>query len=241
MQPDELRLQTAMARALLLPVLLLTPLECESSGTVRAEGPEPDVIEQRSRALLLNHIAHSWPKCETGAHWGQGSACWEVHFFCIMANAFPNATAPGAAIATSSATRAHGTNLSFANSEIRRLIRDQVPANGAVGIPFYSVVPLGLRLYFRAAPSLLEPATRRALEDLALRWLSYRSFAARGLGSVQSIDGSENHDMLRKASYLLSAQVLVTCGRGGERIPSDNKTAAAHLAAWESFFVRYFR
>ena len=238
-----------MARALLLPILLLgTPLECESSGTGSwSASPqrlpaEPDVTEQRSRALLLNHIAHSWPKCETGAHWGQGSACWEVHFFCIMANAFPNATAPGAAIATSNATRTHGTNLSFANSEIRRLVQDQVPANGAVGIPYYSVVPLGLRLYFRAAPSsLLEPATRQALEDLAMRWLSYRSFAARGLGSVQSIDGSENHDMLRKASYLLAAQVLVTCGRGGERIPSDNQTAAAHLAAWESFFVRYFR
>ena len=47
--------------------------------------------------------------------------------------------------------------------------------------------------------------------------------------------------MLRKASYLLAAQVLVTCGRGGERIPSDKQTAAEHLAAWESYFVRYFR
>ena len=138
--------QAAM-RALLLAFLLLAP--------ARAAG---DVTEQRSHALVLNHIAHSWPKCETGAHWGEGSACWMLHFYSIMADEFPNATL----IATSNATRTHGTNLSFANSEIRRLIQDQVPANGAVGIPYYSAVPLALRLYFRAAPSRLEPATRRA-------------------------------------------------------------------------------
>ena len=107
---------------------------------------------------------------------------------------------------------------------------------------YYSAVPLALRLYFMAKPSsLLEPATRRTIEALAKRWLSYRSFVARGLGSVQPIDGSENHDMLRKGSYLLAAQVLVACGRGDDHVPSDNQTAAAHLEAWESYFVQYFR
>ena len=63
----------------------------------------------------------------------------------------------------------------------------------------------------------------------------------RNTRSVQAIDGSENHDMLRKGSYLLSAQVLVGAGRGQELVPGDNVTVAKHLESWEDWFVRYFR
>ena len=121
-------------------------------------------------------------------------------------------------------------------------MRNKVPANGALeGLLFYGATPIALRLYFQAPAGLLEPSTKKVIEDIAMDWLSYRSFAQRAWGSVQPIDGSENHDMLRKGAYLLSAQALVAANRGAELVNSDNRSVHEHLLAWENYFARYFR
>ena len=200
-----------------------------------------DTTSQRSAALVMNHISDSWPECVTGAKYNP-PACWMYHYFTLVGNHFPNASEPGGRIAISNATYTDGTNATFANQEVRRLMEKQVPSDGSLtGLKFYGAIPLALRLYYQASPGLLRPATKVAIADLAMDWLSYRSWAKNGFGSVQPIDGSENHDLLRKSSYLLGAQILVESGRGGELVVSDQKPVSEHLAAWEDHFVRYFR
>ena len=200
-----------------------------------------DIASQRGAALVMNHINHSWPMCKIGAKYS-GAACWTYHYFTLVGNHFPNGTEPGGIIATSNTTYTRGTNATFANFEVRRLMKHKVPTDGSLtGLKFYGAIPLALRLYYQAYPSLLEPATKVEIANLAMDWLSYRSWAKNGWGSVQPIDGSENHDLLRKSSYLLGAQILVESGRGGELVVSDQKPVSEHLAAWEDHFIRYFR
>ena len=87
----------------------------------------------------------------------------------------------------------------------------------------------------------LEPAAKRAIEGMAKAWLGHRSWLRNARGTVMAIDGSENHDALRTGSYLLAAQVLVAAGRGAEPVAGDGGAVAEHLAAWEGWWVRYFR
>ena len=65
-----------------------------------------------------------------------------------------------------------------------------------------------------AAPALREPATRRALEDLARRWLSYRSFAARGLGPAGRGPGRGRRATAARCHGALRADAAMLPPRG---------------------------
>eukprot|EP01052_Picozoa_sp_SAG31_P029801 SAG31_NODE_2997_length_4803_cov_4.274872_2_plen_309_part_00 len=238
---------SAAAAAAVLVMLLHGATAAEPAAYPAQPMAAPEVVQQqprqgqgsaaialsRARQMQLNHVQHPWPMCKTGAKFSP-AGCIGWYYFMLLTDTFPS----DVVVATSATSHTRGANRTFANAEIARLIRQfPIPVNGSLVMRMYSAMPLLLRLYHLVPPV---KEVKEAVEDMALRWLSHRSWV-RNTRSVQAIDGSENHDMLRKGSYLLSAQVLVGAGRGQELVPGDNLTVAKHLESWEDWFVRYFR
>lgn len=85
----------------------------------------------------------------------------------------------------------------------------------------------------------LSPGARTALTTLMTHFVKNRSRVA-DAALPWIISGSENHDAMRKGAYLLYAQLLEAAGHGGDAL-ADGHTITEHRAAWEAFWLGYFR
>jgi hypothetical protein len=83
-------------------------------------------------------------------------------------------------------------------------------------------------------------AARGVLLDLTWNYVQKRSAYADAAGSVWMVSGSENHDTMRKSSYLLFEQVLEAAGRGKDLL-ADGHSVSDHRARWTEWWKEYFR
>ena len=89
-------------------------------------------------------------------------------------------------------------------------------------------------------PGRLTPAAEEAIEDVLRRHLEVHSRLAEA-SDPWIIDGSENHDVMRRSVNLLGSAILAADpARASVPLP-DGFTPAEHHAAWTAFFARYLQ
>lgn len=59
-------------------------------------------------------------------------------------------------------------------------------------------------------------------------------------GDKLLIEGSENHDMVRRTAYFLGSQLLVQDAAYRSRVLRDGHTVSEHFAAWNTYMSYYF-
>lgn len=116
-----------------------------------------------------------------------------------------------------------------------------MPENPTLDPECYWGLPILLRTYLHpTTSSRLSDSARSAIEEVLWRYINCRSRVADALGSVWEIHESENHDAMRKSTYLLAAQALQDAGRGDDRL-EDGNTVTNHFTAWQRYWKEYFR
>jgi hypothetical protein len=111
------------------------------------------------------------------------------------------------------------------------------------GFPSYFPLQLLWRIYLTPeASSHLTEANRESIRNTMWSWIDTRSRLADATGSVWRISGSENHDAMQKAGYLLCAQSLAQAAPpwGSQRRLEDGHTVEKHARAWTKYWFDYF-
>ena len=137
-----------------------------------------------------------------------------------------------------------GVDTTKANSYLN-WIQDNydVPDSTSWDFDSYWVMQMLLRAYIdpRCASNMTQSA-KDDLEGMFWRYINKRSKMSDANGSVWVIAESENHDAMRKATFYLAAQVLMTAGGYNPNTDlDDGYTIREHKEAWENYWFEYFR
>lgn len=91
-------------------------------------------------------------------------------------------------------------------------------------------------------PGRLTPEAEEALEDVIRRHLEmYSRVAEANEPTGWIIDGSENHDIMRRSANLLGAKILASDPARATLPLPDGALPAEHAAAWSAYFQRYLQ
>jgi hypothetical protein len=136
-----------------------------------------------------------------------------------------------------------GTDLVTANDYINQF-HDlyPVPDSNTMDFDSYFWLHLIWRIYHDPAMNArLTPLARADILDMMWRFIRTRSTTSNAQGDAWIYNGSENHDAMRKGSYLLCAEALKDApGYGPGKVLADGQTLAQHATAWSGYFQRYF-
>jgi hypothetical protein len=171
-------------------------------------------VARRARAIVMHHATQAWPA--KGSCWGD--VTWA---FAVLYTHGDEAAANAAFTALPS---------TYNLSEDPKVEDD-----------CYWAHPQIMRVMLHPETrSHLTAAARQTLLDLMWSYLHQRSLLADATGSIWNVSGSENHDLMRKTSYLLFSQILSTGGRGKDLL-ADGHSVDEHHSAWTEWAKRYLQ
>jgi hypothetical protein len=150
----------------------------------------------------------------------------------------------GYALATFKRYPAAG-NIATARTYIDNLcnLENPLPADPNDALIYFKI-PMLVRIYLD--PSMngnLTQANKDNLERMLWQFTKSTSKLVDARGSVWRIIDSENHDIIRKSTWMLACQALKYAGApyGGSLTLTDGATIDSHLAAWKAYFYEYLR
>jgi hypothetical protein len=148
----------------------------------------------------------------------------------------------GVAMATFKRYPAAG-NLATAQTYVNNLCNLENPLPGS-DAQIYFKIPLLVRIYMDPAMNaLLTQANKDNLERVLWQFTKSECLLTAAKGTAWSIIDSENHDMIRKSTWMLACQALRTAGApyGGSLLLDDGNSIDTHYAAWKQYFFEFFR
>ena len=187
-------------------------------GAVRA-----DVVDDRLEEIRYDHINYPYPDPASTDPSTKCSGMTAYALACLY----------------------EGQDLTVANGYINYIEDNFSPPDDFVFGDFdgYFEMPLLLRCYMLdECHANLTPSAETDLETMMWKFINKRSLLADAQGTVWTQSGSENHDLVRKTTYLLCAQVLKDSTSYGPNVQlNDGNTILQHYQAWNNYMYEYFR
>jgi hypothetical protein len=136
------------------------------------------------------------------------------------------------------------SDIERANDVLASLTKKPTNSTAGTGNPADLTCYWGLPILFRtflhsSTAKLLTPPVKTAILGFMFNYVFSRSKVAATEAAVEwIISDSENHDVMRKSSYLLATQALQAIDP--DRLLEDSQTVSAHYRAWAAYFKRHF-
>jgi hypothetical protein len=150
----------------------------------------------------------------------------------------------GVALATFKRFPAAG-NLTTARTYVDNLcnLQNPLPADPSAATIYFKL-PMLVRMYLDPAMNAnLTQTNKDNIERVMWQFTKGTSKLTDANASVWRVFDSENHDAIRKTTWMLSLQILKQAGApyGGSAVLDDGNTVDTHLVAWKQYFFEFFR